>query len=238
MTYGQVLIADDDPQIRNMLYCGFRQMTSWRIDLVTNGRDALQQLLYNRFDVALLDLKMPYMDGMTVLKDIQNLGIGIPVIVITGFGDVATAVKAMQLGARDFLEKPFGIQNCIDAILRITEQESISPGAIFKRLDAFIRNNVIRPDFRIADLCAQFNYSRSYLARLFQKEQNTTFRERVTYWRLQHAKHLLTSTNYPVFLIAKQCGFKNHRRLDAVFKRLEGISPTQYRKICRHKRTL
>ena len=101
-----VLIVDDDESMR----LGCLQTLSeagYRVQAVPNGLLALERAKGETFDVVLLDLKMPGIPGMEVLKSLRKQDSGIVVIVITGYGTIETAVQAGKLGAYDFLCKPF-----------------------------------------------------------------------------------------------------------------------------------
>ena len=101
-----VLLVDDDQQILSLLEKVFAQ-EDYHIYTASNGPDALAILAETKIDAALVDLKMPGMDGLTLLKEIRTRYPEIMVAILTGHGSVEGAVKAIQLGAVDFLEKPF-----------------------------------------------------------------------------------------------------------------------------------
>jgi DNA-binding NtrC family response regulator len=82
----------------------------YHIQTAITAEDALSLLAKARFDVALIDFKMPGMDGLTLLKEVRKLHPVIRVIMLTGHGGVKEAVRAMKLGAVDFLEKPFSAE--------------------------------------------------------------------------------------------------------------------------------
>lgn len=99
-----VHLVDDDAAIRRSV--GFMLKTSGhRVETYESGVD----LLKSRLDTGciLLDIRMPGMDGLEVQQALQEKGVSLPVIIMTGHGDVSLAVKAMKAGAVDFIEKPF-----------------------------------------------------------------------------------------------------------------------------------
>ncbi len=104
----RVLVVDDEPNIRLMLRTALAS-EGYEIVEATNGREALDQIEHDRPDAMILDLSMPQLDGMGVLRAMQDLGAGRPVprtVVLTAYGSVPAAVRAMRLGALDFVEKP------------------------------------------------------------------------------------------------------------------------------------
>ncbi len=101
----RILIVDDETNVR----------LNYRITLETEGYEvfeassaalALEELLQHSFAVAILDLRMPEMDGLELLAKMREVGITVPAMIVTAYSDVPHAVKAMKLGAIDFLQKP------------------------------------------------------------------------------------------------------------------------------------
>ncbi len=102
----QVLIVDDEPNLRKILSA---QLTRDGYDVLTaeDGEQGLERLRDNHIDLVITDLKMPKVDGMTLLKEALRLDPDLPVVVITAHGTVDTAVEALKSGAFDYLTKPF-----------------------------------------------------------------------------------------------------------------------------------
>ena len=107
MSREKVLIVDDDPSIRD---ASFQVLTrkGYEVDLAARAEEALDLLNRFEFDVILLDLKMPGMNGLELLKHIKEMDPHAEVVIITAYGTVSNAVQAMKNGASDFLQKPFG----------------------------------------------------------------------------------------------------------------------------------
>ena len=112
----RVLVVDDDEVVR-LAYQRSLQAANCNveIDAAFNGEDALEVLERKRFDVVLLDLRMPGMDGMSVLKSIKRDWPASGVIVITGYPTIESAKEAMRLGASDYLAKPVSPADIISA---------------------------------------------------------------------------------------------------------------------------
>ncbi|MEN1760681.1 response regulator [Anoxynatronum sibiricum] len=101
-----ILVVDDEKNIRMTLTQCLNE-EEYTVDLAVNGEDALIQLSQADYDLVLLDIKMPGVDGMEVLKQIRTQGLQVNVIMMTAYGTVERAVEAMKLGAVDFISKPF-----------------------------------------------------------------------------------------------------------------------------------
>jgi len=109
-----VLIVDDDEVVR-LSHLRSLQSTSRELEAVGGGEDALRLMERQRFDVVLLDLRMPGMDGMQVLRAIKQNWPESEVVVITGYPTVETAKEAVRLGAYDYLAKPIGPVEVVNA---------------------------------------------------------------------------------------------------------------------------
>jgi DNA-binding NtrC family response regulator len=110
----RILVVDDEEVVR---LCHLRTLSGEHcsVEAAINGNDALQVMEQHPFDVVLLDLRMPGLDGMSVLKTIKAKWPESEVIIITGYPAVETAKEAVTLGAYDFLAKPVGPDDVINA---------------------------------------------------------------------------------------------------------------------------
>ena len=110
----RILIVDDEEIVR---LCLVRTLAGkhCNVEVVGNGQDALALMGRQPFDVVLLDVRMPGMDGMTVLKTIKEKWPESEVIIITGYPKIESAKEAVTLGAYDYLAKPVGPDEIIDA---------------------------------------------------------------------------------------------------------------------------
>lgn len=110
----KILVIDDEEVVR-LSYFRALSEAQCNVAVVRSGQDALQMMGQHPFDVVLLDLRMPGMDGMTVLKTIKEKWPESEVIIITGYPAVETAKEAVALGAYDYLAKPAGPDDVINA---------------------------------------------------------------------------------------------------------------------------
>jgi DNA-binding NtrC family response regulator len=108
MTRSQVriIVVDDERNIRNNLGMVL-ETEGYKVDTVSNGDDAVLRVKEGRYDIAFVDIQMPKMDGLQLLRYLHGLRPKMPVVMLTAYGTVSRAVEAMKLGAVDFLEKPF-----------------------------------------------------------------------------------------------------------------------------------
>ncbi|MBX7257581.1 MAG: sigma-54 dependent transcriptional regulator [Candidatus Hydrogenedentes bacterium] len=102
----RMLVVDDEPGMRHFLEGIFKDR-GFDVTAVSNGEKAIQLLQDQAFDVVITDLKMPGKDGLAVLRAARAATIESPVILVTAYATIETAVDAMRMGARDFIQKPF-----------------------------------------------------------------------------------------------------------------------------------
>jgi len=123
----QVLIVDDEVPIRRTLK-EILEFEKFKVDEACDGLECLVQLKKTQYDVILMDIKMPKMDGMEALERIQTLAPDTPVVMISGHANIDTAVEAVKKGAFDFISKPpdlnrllITVRNALDKSSLITE---------------------------------------------------------------------------------------------------------------------
>ncbi len=116
-----ILVVDDDEMVRYVLTEKLQESGFTSI-AATDGQSAVKLFRDTAFDAVLLDLKMPGMDGIETLKELRKQDPDIPVIMVTAFGDIATAVEAIKLGAYDFVEKPPQISRIMMTLRRAIEK--------------------------------------------------------------------------------------------------------------------
>ena len=119
-----LLIVDDEKNIRLTLSQTLED-TGADIDTAINGEEALQKLAVGDYKVMLLDLKMPGMDGMEVLRKVRDIRPDIRVIIITAYGSVDSAVEALKLGAVDFIQKPFAPNEIRSLVKNVLARETL-----------------------------------------------------------------------------------------------------------------
>jgi DNA-binding NtrC family response regulator len=116
-----VLIVEDKPSFGEMLRSNLED-AGISARLVKRGREALQVFKKEKVEIALIDLRLPDIDGIDLLRELKKYDIDTQFIIMTAFGTIERAVEAMKLGAFDFLTKPFEIEQLINLVNRILEE--------------------------------------------------------------------------------------------------------------------
>jgi DNA-binding NtrC family response regulator len=120
-----ILIVEDEEGARTKLQALLQTDAGLRVDTTKDGDQALKQLVENNYSVLITDLRMPRLDGMQLLKEVQRRGLPVTVIVTTGYGSIDEAVQAIRMGAYDFLTKPIDVDN-----LRLVLQRALRDRAL------------------------------------------------------------------------------------------------------------
>lgn len=120
----KLLIVDDEASIRNTLR-DILEYESFEVDEAPNGKEGLQKILQNQYDVVILDIKMPIMDGMEVMDEVSKAGVDVPIIMLSGHGNIDTAVEAVKKGAYDYISKPPDLNRLLITIRNAMEKSSL-----------------------------------------------------------------------------------------------------------------
>ena len=120
MSSGPILIVDDEKNIRLALSMSLEKLEI-PVETAASGEEALEKVGQGGYELMLLDLRMPGLDGMEVLRRVSRQVPELKVIIITAYGSIDLAVEAMKLGAVDFLQKPFDANQVREMVRRIPD---------------------------------------------------------------------------------------------------------------------
>ena len=121
----KIIVVDDELSIRESLK-GWLQQDGYQVETAAGGPEALAKNAENRFDIMLIDVKMPEMDGLTLLKKIKETDSDIAIVMMTAHGDIRDAVEAMKLGAYDYLLKPFELEELSFTIEKLVQMQTLA----------------------------------------------------------------------------------------------------------------
>lgn len=141
----RILIVDDDPIVRDSLGQWF-DSEGYRVDTISSGREALERIDRERWDLALLDIKMPGMDGIQLQGRLREIDPDMPLIIMTGYASVETAVQALKNGAYDYITKPFDPDELVHLVTKALEHRAAKREVVRLRenlQEVFPRSNLI-----------------------------------------------------------------------------------------------
>lgn len=140
----KVLIVDDEPAMRQGLADNL-EFEGYETAMAANGKEGLEMILASRYDLVVLDVMMPEMSGFDVCKELRKRNITVPVILLTAKGEEIDKVLGLELGADDYITKPFSLRELIariKAILRRSSQKTTAETA-----EAFVSIGNLQIDF-------------------------------------------------------------------------------------------
>jgi len=121
----KIIVVDDELSIRESLK-GWLQQDGYQVETAAGGPEALAKNAQNRFDIMLIDVKMPEMDGLTLLKKIKEIDSEIAIVMMTAHGAIRDAVEAIKLGAYDYLLKPFELEELSFTIEKLVQMQTLA----------------------------------------------------------------------------------------------------------------
>lgn len=249
-----IVIVDDEPRTREGLQ---RTLESWNngeysILTAESGEEVLQLSESKKIHILLSDIRMPEMTGLQLLKMLKEKGISPVVIMISAYSEFEYAQEALRHGVVNYLLKPIGRKKLIEAVeeaVQILEMK-IRSGMIEQVVDEKIMvantkmsslhdtirlaityiDEHLKTEISLKDVANHVHLNPSYFSVLFKEQLSLNFSEYVTRRRIQLAKQLMVTTNLPINEIAEQVGYKTSKYFIKLFKEMEGVTPSTYRK--------
>lgn len=123
----RILLAEDEKELSNALTMILKH-NNYSVDAVYNGEDALHYLEAENYDAAILDVMMPKMDGIAVLRQVRAQGNPVPVLILTAKAEIDDRVLGLDSGADDYLTKPFAAKELLARLRSITRRQMEAPG--------------------------------------------------------------------------------------------------------------
>ncbi len=114
----RMLCVDDHPDLRRSLEQQFLN-EDFQVDTAEDGIAALEKISENHYDIVLLDLMMPKLDGMGVLREMKKMNKYTNVIMLTAVDEVATAMECVKMGAKDFIQKPYDPEELLHVVIKV-----------------------------------------------------------------------------------------------------------------------
>jgi YesN/AraC family two-component response regulator len=224
-----VLIVDDDGAVRRNLG---RAVQGEGFDAIeaSRGEEAIALAKANRFDAAIVDFRLPGIDGLETMIEIQRFHRALPVILISGYGTIPVAVQAMRLGAVDFLQKPFRSFELLARLgwaLRIPAKSETGSRYV-SRAAAIVRERFSQSGLNIATIASELGISSDYLGRLFLRLTRQSLLDYLHETRVNEAIRLLSIGTTLIKEVVDRCGYHSHAELGLHFRQLKGCSPTDW----------
>ena len=250
----KILIIDHDTRILSTLV-GFLNDEPYDVLTAENGKEGLEILRREKIAVAVAEMYMAGLDGVVLLERVAADNIQTNVLIMGSVLFMEVTKEILTAGAVGVLDKPIvrdkflaEVKTCIllnevgYSGSRVRETSRLLPRS-FQRpliagrekvspevLESFLEERYRDPDLNFEDLTRYFDISPSRGHALFRKYFDKTYGEKLREVRISQAVHFLTGTSLFMYEIARLCGFRSPSLFCVTFKRIHGISPTQYRK--------
>ena len=250
----KVIVVEDETMVRR----GIILTINWAaLDCViageaANGEEGASLAERLSPDIIVTDVKMPRMDGVEMISKLRAKGCAARFIILTAYGDFKYAQSALRLGVSDYLLKPLKDGDLEQAILHIRSQmeqgrkkeegEFAAPVLRFnadkKSKNKYVAEAIryIRKHYQenitISTVAEYLEISEGYLSRVLKKETDYTFTSYLTFYRMQVAMTLLKDCRVKVYEVADQVGYSDTAYFSAQFKKLLGVSPSEYQERC------
>lgn len=250
-----ILVAEDETIERKVLCKILRKHFDEQYTILEakNGREAVDLFLEYRPRVAILDIEMPGLSGLEAARVIRQSGIPCVLLFLTAFDKFSYAREAITLRALDYLLKPYGEQELILSVeeaLHLYENTGADPdamllsgeapvppeedhaalrlGQIREDIEAYIRDNY-SAELSMQSVAKAMNYSEAYFCKLFKQCFKVNFSAYLNEYRIRRARELLQTTRLSVREVSRECGYGDSNYFTRVFKRIVGVTPSEYR---------
>lgn len=240
----KLMIIDDEPLERFAL----RKIISnkyFNISIVEdaeNGTEAVEKAKIYRPNIILMDIRMPEASGLEAQERIIKVLPHVKTIILSAYDEFEYAQEAIKYGVFDYLLKPVKTEDLISSIDSVIESLVKDNSSMGVQNDAIhVENNLINLlNYIDQNYCAELKLNTvaefvhlnpQYFSRYFKKEMGITFTEYITKLRIEKAKKLLVTTNFPIHRIASELGFSDPSYFNKVFLKYEKQPPYKYKQI-------
>lgn len=212
------------------------------VGTANNGLTAKEEIARFKPDVVFADIRMPGLSGLELLQEIPDVSPNSKVVIISGYAEFSYAQEAVQHHAYDYLLKPIKEEELSRVMMAILseqgeESEEEEDGADAPVYDHRLIDNVISEirehymeDISLTSLSSKYNISMGHLSKMIKDTLKVNFSDYIVSLRIQRAKELLRDDSLSIQEIAEIVGYNDYFYFTKVFKRVEGISPSKYRK--------
>lgn len=249
----KIVVADDEPieraVVKKILESGLEGDV--KVFLAANGREAVEIYTREECNIALLDIAMPGTNGLEAAEKIRKLDEKGIIVFLTAFDEFDYAKKAIQVQALDYLLKPVADEELLTVIeegIRIHEMNisrhmpayseecsfdkdelaDIKQSQVKKQIMEYIEGHYMQ-DISLTDVAGAMHYSDPYFCKIFKNCFNKSFILYLTELRIEKSKALLKDVTVNIKDISDEVGFQDSNYYAKVFKRMEGMTPSEYR---------
>lgn len=239
----RIIVAEDEEPARKGIVNLIKSVSSTCqiIAQARNGKIALELIRKLQPDLVLTDIRMPYMDGLELMRTIRELGLPVKFIIVSTYADFEYARSAIDLGASGYLHKPVTRDELCKAFQRVqgmadqvpeqpplAEKGNMHP-AVSKVLAVIEEEYAAK--LTLEDLARRMRITPEYLSYLFHRNLGIKFATYLKQYRIDKAKEMLAEGKCKVYQVAARCGYSDTKYFCRIFKEVSGTSPTDFMRI-------
>lgn len=242
----KVLVVEDEFYLRRgtVLTIDWAKLNCVVAGEAANGEEGLALARSLQPDIIITDIRMPHMDGLTMVRTLREEGCEAKVIILTAFSDFDYARNALRLGVTDYLLKPYHDGELEEIVLRLIQEpaglkskEYTLPAIQAKVTDAsgysqkairYIEEHYGDSSISIGSIAGSLCISEGHLSHVFKKETGFTLVEYLAQYRIHKAMELLRSGEHKVYEVAYSVGYRDVAYFSSTFRKLTGKSPSEY----------
>ena len=236
----RVLLVDDEIMIRE----GFKRLFDWEghgcqvVGEAADGMEALTKMDDLNPDIAIMDINIPIMNGLKVIQLSRIKHPDTAFVIVSGYDDLSYCREALRLQITDYILKPVNYEEfgtCIDNMKialfqrKAPTQTNVPEERTITGITRYLQEHLAE-DISLSVLAEEFHLSSQYISQLFKSEIGVNFLAYLTNIRMEKAKKLLLSTSLSISEVSERSGYGDYRVFTKVFKKSEGITPSQYRR--------
>lgn len=238
----RVLLVDDEIMIRE----GFKRLFDWDahgcevVGEAADGMEAISQIDALRPDIVIMDINLPVMNGLKVIQLSRIKHQDVAFVIVSGYDDFAYCREALRLQITDYILKPVNYEefgSCINNLkislferrVSTEEKTEAQEERTITGITRYMQEHLAE-EMSLTVLSEEFHLHPQYISQLFKNEIGVNFLAYLTNVRMEKAKKLLLSTSLSITEIAEQSGYWDYRVFTKVFKKSEGVTPSQYRR--------
>ena len=236
----RVLLVDDEIIIRE----GFKRLFDWEghdcevVGEAADGMEALTKIDSLQPDIAIMDINIPIMNGLKVIQMSRLKHPDTAFVIVSGYDDFSYCREALRLQITDYILKPVNYEEfgtCIDNLKialfqrRTSRQDVPQEERTIHGITRYLQEHLAE-EISLSVLADQFHLSAQYISQLFKSEIGVNFLAYLTSIRMEQAKKLLLTTPLSIAEVSERSGYADYRVFTKVFKKTEGVTPSQYRR--------
>lgn len=236
----RVLLVDDEIMIRE----GFKKLFDWEahecvvVGEAADGMEAITKIDEEQPDIVIMDINIPIINGLKVIQLSRVKYPSMAFVIVSGYDDFSYCREALRLQITDYILKPVNYEefgSCIDQLKislcnnEVKEKSVVKKERVITGITKYMQEH-LSEDVSLHILSEEFHLNSQYISQLFKNEIGVNFLTYLTNIRMEHAKKLLLSTSLSIAEVSEQSGYGDYRVFTKVFKKSEGITPSQYRR--------